>query len=61
MLSTDFIGLDTKHNQISKDLFLQKLNSGTYIPIRLLPNEKIVYQLVKIAPKADTSIRATIM
>ena len=61
MLSTDFIGLDTKHNQISKDLFLQKLNSGTYIPIRLLPNQKIVYQLVKIVPKADTSIRATIM
>lgn len=60
MLSTDFIGLDVKRNPISKELFLQKLNSGNYIPIRLVPLDKTVYQLVKIAPKADTSIKATI-
>jgi peroxiredoxin len=61
MLSTDFIGLDTKRNPVSKEQFLEKLTSGSYIPIRLLPNDKVVYQLVKIAPKADTSIKATIM
>jgi peroxiredoxin len=61
MLSTDFVGLDAKGTQISKDQFFQKLNSGIYIPIRLLPVDKLVYKLYKIAPKADTSIKATIM
>jgi len=61
MLSTDFIALDAKRNPISKDLFFQKLTTGSYIPIRLQPKDKIVYQLVKIVPKADTSIKATIM
>lgn len=61
MLSTDFIGLDAKGKTISKDQFFQKLNSGSFIPIRLVPTDKIVYKLYKIAPKADTSIKATIM
>ncbi|MFM2213985.1 MAG: Thiol-disulfide oxidoreductase ResA, partial [Bacteroidota bacterium] len=34
MLSTDFIGLDTKRNPVSKEQFLEKLTSGSYIPIR---------------------------
>jgi peroxiredoxin len=61
MLSTNFIGLDAKGKTISKDQFLQKLNAGYFIPIRLLPTGKLVYKLYKIAPKADTSIKATIM
>lgn len=61
MLSTDFIAVDTKGQRISKDLFLQKLNSGLYLPIRLKPIDKLSYKLYKIAPKADSSIKATIM
>jgi len=61
MLSTDFIAVDAKGKLISKDLFLQKLNSGLYLPIRLLPIDTLVYKLYKIVPKADSSIKATIM
>jgi thiol-disulfide isomerase/thioredoxin len=61
MLSTDFIGLDVKKKNITKDLFFQKLKTGNYIPIRLVPNNNIVYQLFKIDSKADTSIKATIL
>lgn len=61
MLSMDFIGLDVKKKSINKELFFQKLNSGNYIPIRLVPNDTLVYQLFKIVPIADTSIKATIM
>ena len=61
MLSTDFVALDTKSKPLSKDQFLQKLNSGLFIPIRMLPIETLVYKLYKIDPKADSSIKATIL
>ncbi len=61
MLSTNFDGVDMKGKPLSKDQFFQKLNSGLFIPIRLKPIDKLVYKLYKIAPKADSSIKATIM
>lgn len=61
MLSMDFVGLDAKGKPLSKDLFFQKLNTGSFIPIRLVATDKLVYKLYKIAPKADSSIKATIM
>jgi peroxiredoxin len=61
MLSTNFDGVDIKGKPLSKDQFFQKLNSGLFIPIRLKPIDKLVYKLYKIAPKADSSIKATIM
>ena len=61
MLSRDYIALDANSQEISKDAFLTELTLGNYIPIKLESNDDtIYYQLFKISPKSDTSIKATI-
>lgn len=62
MLSRDFIALDATSKEISKDVFLNELTQGNYIPIRLQSEDSLVYyKLFKIEPNADSSIRATIV
>lgn len=60
MLSMSFTSLDDHAQTISKELFLNKLTSGDYIPVRLITgdNQKNIYQLYKVAPTSDTSIKA---
>ncbi|SDX61178.1 TlpA family protein disulfide reductase [Flavobacterium degerlachei] len=61
MLSTDFVALDSNSNTIAKVAFLQELTEGNYIPIRLESDTaSLYYQLYKIQPKSDSSIKASI-
>lgn len=61
MLSRDFVALDLLSKEISKESFLDQLANGNFISIRLKSNDSIYYyKLFKIAPKSDTSIKATI-
>ena len=61
MLSTDFVALDAKSNPITKAAFLQELTSGNYIPVALESDKAaLYYQLFKIEPTSDTSIKASI-
>lgn len=60
-LVTEFEGYDVKYNKIDKKLFLEKLTSGDFIPLRQKPSNGIEhYKLIKIDAKADKSIRTTI-
>jgi peroxiredoxin len=61
MLSRDYIALDTFSKEIPKQTFLNELVNGNYIPIKLKSEDSIYYyQLFKIQPTSDTSIKATI-
>lgn len=61
MLSRDFTPLDLASEEISKEIFLDKLANGNFIPVRLQSENGVyVYKLFKILPKTDTSIKATI-
>jgi peroxiredoxin len=61
MLSRDFTALDLLSKEISKEIFLDKLANGNFIPVRLKSEDGVyVYKLFKILPKTDTSIKATI-
>ena len=61
MLSQDFVALDSNSKEITKAEFLQKLSEGNNIPIRLESEKSIFqYQLFKIEPTSDTSIKASI-
>ena len=61
MLSRDFTALDSSSKEISKEVFLDQLANGNFIPIRLKSdNSTYYYKLFKILPKTDTSIKATI-
>ncbi|TPG31347.1 TlpA family protein disulfide reductase [Flavobacterium pectinovorum] len=61
MLSRDYVALDTDSKEISKEIFLNELTNGNYIPIRLKSEDSIYYyKLFKIQPNSDTSIKATI-
>lgn len=61
MLSRDFVALDSNSKEITKEAFLNELVNGNYVPIRLQSSDSVYYyQLFKIQPKADTSIKATI-
>lgn len=61
MLSRDFVSLDALSKEITKESFLNELTNGNYIPIRLKSEDSVYYyQLFKIQPNSDTSIKATI-
>ncbi|MDW3193475.1 MAG: TlpA disulfide reductase family protein [Cytophagales bacterium] len=60
-LSSNFIGINEDLDTISKQLFLIKLVTENYIPLRVGSNEEIqTYQLFKLGNKADDSIKSTI-
>lgn len=61
MLSRDFTAFDFDSKEISKEVFLDQLANGNFIPIRLKSEgNEYAYKLFKILPKTDTSIKATI-
>ncbi|MBW1655090.1 TlpA family protein disulfide reductase [Flavobacterium quisquiliarum] len=61
MLSRDFTALDVSSKEITKEVFLDQLANGSFIPIRLKSDASVYYyKLFKIQPKTDTSIKATI-
>ncbi len=60
-LSSDFTGYSEKAETISKNLFLEKLASGRFIPLRLKSTEGAeVYKLYPLVHPADESIVSTI-
>ncbi len=62
MLSRDFVSLDSTSKKIAKDVFLNELILGNFIPIRLQSEDSLIYyKLFKIEPTSDTSIKATIV
>ena len=60
-LSSDFEGFDVEFNKIDKKLFLEKLTTGNFIPLRLSPLNGIEqYKLFKLGVHADERIGTTI-
>lgn len=60
-LSADFIGITEQLDTISKKQFLEKLTSGSYLPLRLKSEEGLeTYKLFKLDNSADESIGSTI-
>lgn len=55
-LNEDFLAYDKKHQQISKEKFLQVLATGKYQPILINPTDSIRYQLKPSPPGAEESI-----
>ncbi len=61
VLSTDFVALDAEAKEINKDTFLNELTTGEYIPIKLNSSSSLIYyQLFKILPGTDSSIKASL-
>ena len=61
VLSTDFIAYDATSKEITKESFLNQLTTGEFIPIKLTSTDSLVYyQLFKILPNTDTSIKASL-
>lgn len=60
-LSSNFIAIDDSSQIISKRDFLKKLNSGDYIPLKLISDDSISrYKLFKLDQTSDSTIRNTI-
>ncbi len=60
-LSSDFIGLSSQSDTLSKEIFLQQLASGNYIPLRLKPAQgREIYKLFKFNVTEFESIGETI-
>ena len=59
-LSDDFVPLDESKKEIKKMTFLNRLLTSQYIPIRLMINNKLCYQLYKLSPKTDIQIKNVI-
>ena len=60
-LSSNFIGLNEKSDTINKELFLEELAYGSFIPLKLKSNDKIeIYKLYKLDSLANKSIGSTI-
>lgn len=62
MLTLDFKAIDIHSNYIDKNSFLNQLTLGECFPIRLVSKtDDVYYQLFKIEPQSDSSIRATMV
>lgn len=60
-LSLNFIPIDEQFDTIGKRLFLEKLSTGNFIPLKIQSNqENDAYQLFKLGTEADKSIKTTI-
>ena len=61
ILSSNFIAIDNSSNIISKEVFLQNLTSGDFIPLKLdSENKATYYKLYRLDQTADKNIRNTI-
>ena len=56
VLSSNFIPLDHSSNRISKDLFLKKLATGDFIPLKLTSTDSTYYKLFQLDQTSDKSI-----
>ncbi len=60
-LALDFIAINDKSEQITKDEFFMALTSGEFIPYKLDTNDSLVnYKLFKLTKSANQGIRSTI-
>ena len=60
-MSSQFTGLNSQRDTISKQRFLEHLTTGNYIPFKLKSNAALpVYQLYPIGPEASKSISSAI-
>lgn len=60
-LSSNFTGLNEQSDTIEKKLFLEKLTTGNYIPLKMKSNDKDnTYKLFRLDSNADKSIGSTI-
>jgi len=60
-LGQDYISLKQNGNIISKDVFLKKLSTGSYLPLKLITKyESDCYKLYSIPNTTDPYIRTTI-
>jgi len=60
-LSSNFIGLNEQSDTIDKKLFLEKLITANYIPLKMKSNDKDnTYKLFRLDSNADKSIGSTI-
>lgn len=60
-LSSDFTGLNATEDTIAKRSFLEKLQTGHYIPLRIKSeSEDVTYKLFKLDSSVDESIGTTI-
>lgn len=60
-LSSNFTGLNEQSDTIEKKLFLEKLTTGNYIPLKIKSDDKVeIYKLFKLDSNADKSIGSTI-
>lgn len=59
-LSSDFTGLGEESDTIPKKLFLNRLNTGDFVPVKIKSGEGVVYKLYRLSSAADKSISATI-
>ena len=55
-LSADFIAIDDNEKRISKQSFLEKLNSGDFIPVKLASADSVCYQLYRLEKGSDKTI-----
>jgi len=61
ILSSGFIPLDENSDQISKEVFLKKLMSGDFIPLKLISKDNSkYYQLYRLDKTAASGIKGTI-
>jgi len=58
-LSSEFIAVDIDGSEIDKKNFLEKLLTGSYIPVKLFESENM-YQLHKLKAEADEKISKSI-
>lgn len=60
-LSSDFSAFNGNGEEIAKEIFFEKMNSGNYIPIKLKTNSEIDnYQLYRLGNNADGEIQVQI-
>lgn len=55
-LSCDFVAIDNSEKRITKQAFLEKLNSGEFIPIKLASPDSVCYKLYKLEKSSDKTI-----
>lgn len=60
-LSRDFVSFDENDKVISKDVFLEKLSIGGYLPLRLKSNDSLnYYRLYRMSDQVNEDILRTI-
>jgi peroxiredoxin len=60
-LSSNFTGLNEQSDTIEKKLFLEKLTTGNYFPLKIKSDDKVeIYKLFRLDSNADKSIGSTI-